>query len=220
MGSSSKNRVDPRVRKSKYIPNLKPKYLTLNVLSEIKPKKNPFVFFNFLFKKAIKTEPEPNAATLCTDGPNGRMVLIKSIDKSFYFFTNKHSQKVKELKRKPRASLVFYWPTISVQIRVHGFVSKLPRKICVEYFSLRPLESQLALSLSKQSKVLDSWYDLKNKFQKYIKKIKLVPTPAHWCGYEIKPQKFEFWFGSTERLHRRFLYKKSGRKWYIKELYP
>jgi pyridoxamine 5'-phosphate oxidase len=63
---------------------------------------------------------------------------------------------------------------------------------------------------------------LENLFKQYEKKFEgqPVPRPPHWGGYEISPEKFEFWQGRPNRLHDRILYLKSESKWIIKRLYP
>jgi len=45
--------------------------------------------------------------------------------------------------------------------------------------------------------------------------------PAHWGGYRVAPQAFEFWQGRHDRLHDRFRYSRSeDRSWDIERLQP
>ena len=66
---------------------------------------DPFAQFSIWFKEAQSAEvPEPNAmflSTLSSSGrPSGRIVLLKTVDHGFSFFTNYESRKGQE--QKPR----------------------------------------------------------------------------------------------------------------------
>ncbi|MCS6894396.1 MAG: pyridoxal 5'-phosphate synthase [Deltaproteobacteria bacterium] len=210
-----------RVGNFRIIPRLRREYHSLEELGKLEPSKDPFKFFKFMFRKACVKEFEANAAVLCTSKANGRVVLVKNFEKSFWFFTSKYSQKVKELNKNSSATLLFYWPSISCQVRIRGKTKVLPRKISLEYFYSRPFEAQLAFAISKQSEKLRNWHLLRAKFLKLRDQRKKIPCPQHWIGFELNASTFEFWFGNTERLHRRFLFKKKNKiGWVISELYP
>lgn len=208
-----------RNRKVLFIPRFK-KYRSLDELYKVKARKDPWKLFKSLFDQASKSEPEPNAACLCTAGPNGRMILVKSIRDEFIFFTSAMSKKSLEIKHDKRVCLVFYWPTLDVQIRAHGIAQKIDRKLASDYFHSRPISSQVASAISFQSKILKSWKKLANLFKRLISRDYRPTCPDHWTGYKVKVKKFEFWFGSANRLHRRFFYRKRKNIWILTELYP
>ncbi|MCS6961947.1 MAG: pyridoxal 5'-phosphate synthase [Deltaproteobacteria bacterium] len=212
--------MDKRAGNFSFVPRLKAKYLSLKKLEKINPPNNPWEFFEKLFKKALKREPEPNASVLCTAGPNGRVVLIKKFDPEFWFFTSAFSKKVREIKRNPRGALVFYWPSLCCQIRVAGKIKKLKKEICVSYFNIRPVDAKVAVTISRQSHILKNWTLLMKNFLKILASDPVIECPKHWIGYSLCPTSFEFWFGSSSRLHRRFHYSYRNHKWTLKELCP
>lgn len=121
---------------------------------------DPMEQFQLWLKEAIECEhePEPNAMTLATasaDGiPNARMVLLKGVDeRGFRFFTNYDSQKGRELAENPKATLVFWWQSLSRSVRVHGSVHKVSPEESAEYFKSRPVGSQIGAIVSAQSQV-------------------------------------------------------------------
>jgi len=101
---------------------------------------NPIQQFEIWLDEAIHSKVfEPTAMTLATvssnNQPSARIVLLKNISESgFQFFTNYNSRKGNELKKNPKAALVFFWPELERQVRVVGTVVKLEEKISDKYF--------------------------------------------------------------------------------------
>ena len=87
---------------------------------------NPIDLFVHWFNEAKKTEiNDPNALALATTGKNGipsvRMVLLKDFnEKGIVFYTNLNSQKSKEIKSNPNASMCFHWKSLLRQVRITG----------------------------------------------------------------------------------------------------
>ena len=84
---------------------------------------DPFAQFATWFKEAQSAEvPEPNAmflSTLSATGrPSGRIVLLKTVDHGFSFFTNYESRKGQELAFTSQASITFFWGELERQIRI------------------------------------------------------------------------------------------------------
>lgn len=152
---------------------------------------------------------EPNAMTLATSTPDGkpsaRIVLLKSFDEDgFLFFTNYESRKGHELALNPRVSLLFFWKELERQVRIEGTVSKAAAGISDEYFSSRPVGSQMGAIASPQSQVIPGRAFLEDK----VKALegKTLQRPEYWGGYLVKPLQVEFWQGRSSRLHDRLLY--------------
>ena len=176
---------------------------------------DPFELFEEWFEVAKKKEiNDPNALALGTaskDGvPSVRMVLLKGFDKDgFIFYTNLKSQKSKELKENPNATMCFHWKSLLRQIRIVGKLNQVDDKIADDYYSTRAYESRIGAWASKQSSVLKSRDELLNNLENFKKKYSdkdNVPRPDHWSGWNLKPSSIEFWLDGDNRIHERLKY--------------
>jgi pyridoxamine 5'-phosphate oxidase len=176
---------------------------------------DPFELFEEWFEVAKKKEiNDPNALALGTaskDGvPSVRMVLLKGFDKDgFIFYTNLKSQKSKELKENPNATMCFHWKSLLRQIRIVGKLNLVNDKIADDYYSTRAYESRIGAWASKQSSILKSRDELLNNLENFKKKYSdkdKVPRPDHWSGWNLKPSSIEFWLDGDNRIHERLKY--------------
>lgn len=189
--------------------------------------RSPFSEFEKWMAMAIEHKiPEPNAMNLATVNeakkPSSRIVLLRGFDKNgFVFFTNYQSKKAANLTKNKFAALNFFWPELSKQIRIEGSISKTSKKISDDYFNSRPVESRLGAWASHQSKTIEGRKELEQRVLDYAKKFGAkIPRPAHWGGYILKPDYFEFWNGQRSRLHDRIVFKLEKNKWKISRLAP
>ena len=176
---------------------------------------DPFELFKEWFEVAKKKEiNDPNALALGTaskDGvPSVRMVLLKGFDKDgFIFYTNLKSQKSKELKENPNATMCFHWKSLLRQIRIVGKLNQVDDKMADDYYSTRAYESRIGAWASKQSSILKSRDELLNNLENFKKKYSdkdNVPRPDHWSGWNLKPSSIEFWLDGDNRIHERLKY--------------
>lgn len=176
---------------------------------------HPIQQFKNWFNKAKEAGvDEPNAMTLATcttDGkPSARVVLLKGIEQEgFIFYTNYNSRKGVELAANPNAALVFLWQSLHQQIRIEGEVRKITSDQSTKYFQSRPKGSQIGAAASPQSEVIPDRAFLEQKVNKLslqYKDVTILPRPAHWGGYLLRPNVIEFWQGRTSRLHDRLRY--------------
>ena len=176
---------------------------------------DPFELFKEWFEVAKKKEiNDPNALALGTaskDGvPSVRMVLLKGFDKDgFIFYTNLKSQKSKELKENPNATMCFHWKSLLRQIRIVGKLNQVDDKTADDYYSTRAYESRIGAWASKQSSILKSRDELLNNLENFKKKYTdkdKVPRPDHWSGWNLKPSSIEFWLDGDNRIHERLKY--------------
>ncbi|MFA7638942.1 MAG: pyridoxamine 5'-phosphate oxidase [Parvibaculum sp.] len=191
---------------------------------------DPFSLFNEWMELARVKEPEdPNAMALATadgDGfPDVRMVLLKGVDEQgFVFYTNLESDKGEELKANPRAALCFHWKSLRRQIRVRGAVTPVSDAEADEYFASRARDSQIGAWASRQSRQLETRFELERQVAVYAAKFGLgkVPRPPHWSGFRIVPIRIEFWRDRPFRLHDRLVFDRDtpATAWRTKRLYP
>ncbi len=188
----------------------------------------PLKQFSAWFKEAQNAQVlEPNAMTLSTVSPLGRpssrIVLLKGISESrLKFYTNYKSQKAKDLEKNPWVSINFFWPELERQVRIEGKVEKTTAEESDEYFNSRPEGSKLGAWASPQSEIIDN-REIMEESHRTLElefKGKSIPRPPHWGGYNVIPERVEFWQGRASRLHDRFVYLLVDGKWKIERLAP
>lgn len=175
---------------------------------------HPIQQFQKWWDQAIAAEVlEANAMTLATasaDGlPSARIVLVNDFDeRGFVFYTNYKSFKALQLDENPKASLLFHWKELERQVRITGIVTKVSEAESDDYFQSRPVGSRIGAWASPQSQVIENREWLEKEFEKRKEEFKngVIPRPAHWGGYRVKPVLLEFWQGRFSRLHDRIQY--------------
>jgi pyridoxamine 5'-phosphate oxidase len=179
---------------------------------------NPFAQFSQWLQDAIDAGlSDPTAMTVATVSASGqpsqRMVLFKQVDdKGFVFYTNYESRKATEIDQNSNISLHFPWHSLERQVSVRGHAVKVSTAESLKYFFSRPKDSQIAASVSAQSRRLSSRQLLMHQFEAMKEKYQQneIPFPSFWGGYRIMPFEIEFWQGRVNRLHDRFLYSLNG----------
>ncbi len=170
--------------------------------------------------------PEPTAMCLATSStdaqPSARYVLMRGVDeRGLRFFTNYASRKGEELDDNPRVAAVFWWPLLERQIRVEGYVERLPAAESNDYFAKRPIKSRFAAAASPQSQEIESREQLEQMVEKLIDQYPDgPPRPEGWGGFRIVPDRIEFWQGRRARLHDRFQYSRGADGWSVARLAP
>lgn len=189
---------------------------------------DPLAQFRAWFADAERAGlPLPEAMALATATPGGapsaRMVLLKAIDeRGFAFFTNLESRKGVELGANPRAALLFHWQPLGRQVRVEGSVVPVSRGDADAYFRSRPLGSRIAATASPQSRPLADRAQLERLVEAARDRYpgQEVPLPAHWGGFRVVPEAYEFWEHGEDRLHDRVRYERAGPGWTRTRLAP
>ncbi len=150
------------------------------------------------------------------------MVLVKRTDdRGFCFFSNAESRKGGELARNPQAALCFHWKTLRRQVRVAGPVTPLGSSEVDEYFHSRSRGSQIGAAVSQQSRPLASREVLEQQVRRFAEEhAGEIPRPEYWRGYCVRAERMEFWMDGPDRLHDRMLFRRAGDGWERMRLYP
>jgi pyridoxamine 5'-phosphate oxidase len=196
-------------------------------LSEDASHADPLRQFDQWLHEAIKAQvPEPNAMTVATVAsnlrPSTRVVLLKGYDAGgIVFYTNYDSRKGTELAGNPFAALQFHWVELERVVRIEGRVEKTPAAESDAYFASRPLDSRIGAWASPQSQVITGRAVLGANAAKYAAQFMLQPPrPAHWGGYRLVPDEWQFWQGRKSRLHDRLRYTPRDGGWVRERLAP
>ena len=189
---------------------------------------DPFALFDTWLAEARASEPnDPEAMALATaadDGrPSLRMVLLKGHGPDgFRFFTNLESRKAGEIAANPNVALLFHWKSLRRQVRIEG-----PATLCSEaqadsYFASRSRDSQLGAWASDQSRPLRDRATFDARYEEAKRRFDgaEVPRPPHWSGFNVAPDRFEFWSDRPHRLHERRLFTRAADGWDEGLLYP
>ncbi|RZS35760.1 pyridoxamine 5'-phosphate oxidase [Corticibacter populi] len=204
---------------------------TRDVLLEDQVPADPQRLFDTWLEQAVASEmPEPNAMTLATVGsdlrPSTRIVLLKESDAlGLVWYTNYQSRKGIELAGNPQAALQFHWVDLQRVVRVEGRVEKVSAEESDAYFAVRPLDSRLGAWASPQSQPIAGRAALEAAFEQVRQTLpdaRNPARPAHWGGYRLIPETWEFWQGRASRLHDRIRYHRStgAPDWQITRLAP
>jgi pyridoxamine 5'-phosphate oxidase len=198
-------------------------------LSEADVHPDPFVQFDRWYDEAARSgNPQPDAMALATatqEGrPSVRMVLLKGRDaRGLVFYTNRESQKGREISANPYAAIVLYWVELHRQVRASGDVERLSPAETERYFKTRPRDAQISALASSQSATIASREDLERRVAELRERHEGadVPIPEAWSGFRLRPDVFEFWQGRPTRLHDRLRYTRTADgDWRVERLQP
>ncbi len=174
-------------------------------------------------------EPMPEAmavATATTDGhPSSRMVLLRGIDhRGLVFYTDRESDKGRELGANPFAAALFHWlRPVHRQVRVTGTVEEVDDDQSDAYWRSRPPGARRSAVASHQSEVVVSREVLEQRVADLAEAFPDEagpPRPRRWGGYRVRPEEVELWEEGADRLHDRLRYRAQFGGWRIERLSP
>ncbi len=182
---------------------------------------NPLTQFRAWYARAKKAKvAELDAVAVATANKRGRPsvrhVYVKIVDeRGFVFCTNTTSRKAREIDENPRASLVYFWQELGLQIRVTGAVERISRAEAETTWRAREKGHQLGTLASRQSAPLKNRSELERRFEILQREFanREVPCPPTWVGFRVKPSEIEFWERSPNRMHAREVFTKSRSGW-------
>ena len=145
---------------------------------------------------------------------DSRYVNLKFISNDeFIFFSNYDSPKASSFNSHNQIAALLYWPSINFQIRMRAKIKRTTDEYNQNYFFNRSEEKNALAISSNQSKLIDSYNQVKENYNKSLKNDNLKKCPEFWGGYSFTPYYFEFWEGHESRLNKREVYEKSDDSW-------
>jgi len=189
---------------------------------------DPFDLFFSWYPQVYSAEKEnSNAVILSTSSAGGRVssrvVLLKKYDRDgFVFFSNYRSLKGRQLDENQMASMLFYWPEQSRQVRIEGMVEKTGGSESEAYFDSRKPGHKINALVSMQSETIEDPESFREKLAAARKDyMESNPErPSYWGGYRLVPDRFEFWEEGRDRFHSRQEFTYDGTEWHARLLQP
>jgi pyridoxamine 5'-phosphate oxidase len=165
-------------------------------------------------------------ATVDAEGlPDCRVVLLKDVStEGLTFYSNRESDKGRQLGSHPRAALMFHWKSLRRQVRLRGTVEPVSAADADAYFASRARESRIGAWASAQSRPLSDRTELEAAVARETARFEgqEVPRPDGWTGWRLMPVQVEFWRDRPFRLHDRLRFDRegAGAPWQTQRLYP
>ncbi|MBP9753122.1 MAG: pyridoxamine 5'-phosphate oxidase [Proteobacteria bacterium] len=192
------------------------------------PPYDPFVLYSEWHEEIKKNNPiEANTMAVATVNylgqPSLRMMMLYMIyNHSFVFFTNMESRKALEIIDNPNVALCFNWSSTKQQVRIEGTAFKVPGELSDKAFQARPLEHQMNIVASEQSRHLEDVSILEQRVAKVALEYgdEPIKRPANWGGFAVSPSRIEFWEEKPFWMHERIVYTDYQGEWSISRLYP
>jgi pyridoxamine 5'-phosphate oxidase len=178
-------------------------------------------------RAAGETMPEGMALSTATSAgrPSSRMVLLRGVDeRGLCFYTDRESDKGRDLKENAFAAALFHWFLPSHrQIRVSGAVEEVEDDLSDAYWESRPVGSRISAVASHQSQVIAARTLLEREVAAVTESLPAGVGPSRpdrWGGYRIRPEVVEFWEEGLNRLHDRIRYQLHSGSWTRDRLSP
>ena len=191
--------------------------------------KEPISLFRQLYEEELKVTPVKIPSACCftsigLDGfPNSRFVSCKEIiGNSFIITGSKTARKGQEVEKNNKVSLVFWWTSTHVQVRIQGVIEELDSSYSHRYFQERNRESQAVSIVSAQGEGLQDLAELEEAYTALLQQYegKALPTPVSFAAWAVQPFRIEFLLFSEARFHERILFEWENGAWSSSKLKP
>lgn len=168
---------------------------------------------------------EPLSLALATADLRGRasnrtVTVIAVADEGLVFATHSTSQKGRELAATGWASGLFYWRETAQQLILSGPVRRLPATESDAIWRARAEALHPMSVASRQSQRLADAPSLRTEASRLAAQGVPLARPDRFVGYRLEPSTVEFWCASSDRLHRRLRYDRTGPVWRTSRLQP
>ena len=187
----------------------------------------PYLLFEEKYNKAIDAGQKSIEAISISSynkeisEVDSRYVNLKFISNDeFIFFSNYDSPKASAFNSNNQIAALIYWSSINVQIRMKAQIKKTSKEFNQKYFFDRSADKNALAISSNQSKLIESYSRVKEKYNKSLERDDLKKCPKYWGGYSFIPYYFEFWEGHDSRINKREIFDKTDGIWKHSFLQP
>ena len=188
----------------------------------------PYIRFQSLYNEALANN-QRGIEAISISSYNQKMNEVEAryvnlkyiVNNEWIFFSNYNSPKAQQFRSHSQVSVLIFWPSINIQIRIKAKISKTSADFSDEHFLGRTQEKNALAISSSQSKVIDSFEEVAKNFQKTLDV--MTPDtvrPDFWGGFSFIPYYFEFWQGHKNRLNKRHVFEQQGDQWVEQLLQP
>ena len=188
----------------------------------------PYIYFQSLYQEALANEQRGiEAISIASynqkiNEVEARYVNLKYIsDNEWIFFSNYYSPKADQFLSHNQVSVLIFWPSINIQIRMKAKIFKTSPEFSDQHFQGRTIEKNALAISSNQSQVINSFEKVAENFNKTLEA--MTPDtvrPNFWGGFSFTPYYFEFWKGHTNRLNKRNVFEQKDGEWVERLLQP
>jgi pyridoxamine 5'-phosphate oxidase len=107
------------------------------------------------------------------------------------------------------------------QVHVTGRAGLAERELARELFAERDLDHQLQTIVSRQGTPVGDLAPMRARHEHLKATMETPPAcPEDWGAIRIEPHTVELWAEAPDRLHDRWLYRRSGSGWRISRIAP
>lgn len=184
-------------------------------------------FYKFYSQALDKGQANPEAIAISSydslsDEVDSRFVNLKYItNNQWIFFSNLDSPKAMQFKSHAQVSVLIYWPSVNLQIRMKAKIGEIDSILSDQHFVSRSIEKNTLAIISNQSNEITSYDELVQKYTDRLNSNKEINTrPSYWGGFSFEPYYFEFWTGQKFRLNKRESFQLENNEWQKKILQP
>ena len=188
----------------------------------------PYIHFKTLYEKALENGQKGIEAisvssyNKSSSEVEARYVNLKYIaNNEWIFFSNYHSPKANQFESHSQVSILIYWASINIQIRMKAKIFKTSLKFSDEHFQGRTKKKNALAISSDQSQIIKSFDEVAKNFHSTLESMTPETVrPDSWGGYSFVPYYFEFWQGHENRFNKRHVFEQQEDKWEERLLQP
>lgn len=181
----------------------------------------PYKKFIEFYKIALNNNQSPINAIIISSFDNvkfevdSRFVNLKYIHgDEWTFFSNYKGPKSNQFKDHNQISVIIYWESIDLQIRMKAKIRKADKYLSDEHFKNRSFSKNAIAISSNQSSKIDSYESVVRNYEEALNMInENTERPEYWGGFTFTPYYFEFWEGNKNRINKRVAYQFIKNDW-------